>query len=478
MFAHLNRVRATLVTAQATLLSREGKAEFGAQFKLLGQSVTSAIALADTPEHCDEQLSRLMVQLEELEGRFGEFDEFLGELASKREEVYEAFEAKKQQLLDERQRRAQNIATAAERILESVNRRAKSFGEDDELNAYFASDAMVLKLRELVGQLVELGDTVKADEIESRLKSAKQDASADLRDKLDLYDDGESVIKLGQHRFNVNTQPLELTLVPRDGAMYLHLTGTQYYEKIDDPRFEAGRALWDQKLVSETDAVYRGEYLASSMMRDLGSRRASRAASCSRPFEGTRPTATTRATSAASTTPTRPRSWTSCWRRCATARAASLRPEPRAWACLFWAYLDDADRKALWQRRARSLGRLAAILRPPARRGDPRRRALGCDRGLPGGARDRAPDRHATPGRAVPGRGADRGPSFVHQGATRSSSATPCSSTSRWRARSGCSRRTSRLSSGAFPRSCPSPSPTSRRCSRAARARSRRWRPR
>ncbi len=72
---------------------REERAEFGAQFKLLGQAVESALSVADTPEKCDEQLSSLTVQLEELEGRFGEFDEFLGQLTQKREEVLEAFGA-------------------------------------------------------------------------------------------------------------------------------------------------------------------------------------------------------------------------------------------------------------------------------------------------------------------------------------------------------------------------------------------------
>ena len=56
--------------------------------------MTSALALATTPEACDEQLGRLMLQLEELEGRFGELDEFSVQLAEKREEVLDAVNAK------------------------------------------------------------------------------------------------------------------------------------------------------------------------------------------------------------------------------------------------------------------------------------------------------------------------------------------------------------------------------------------------
>ncbi|MCP4653854.1 MAG: hypothetical protein GY856_00400 [bacterium] len=69
----------------------------------------------------DEQLSKLMLQLEELGSRFGEFDQFIEQLATKREDVYEAFSSKKQSLVDARQRRAQWIQ-ADERVLEGIVR--------------------------------------------------------------------------------------------------------------------------------------------------------------------------------------------------------------------------------------------------------------------------------------------------------------------------------------------------------------------
>ncbi len=89
-----------------------------------------------------------MVQLEELEARFSEFDEFLGDLATKREEIYDAFSAKKQQLLDARQRRARHARSrrpTGSSTASGVARRPST--DQDELNAYFASDPMVLKLR-------------------------------------------------------------------------------------------------------------------------------------------------------------------------------------------------------------------------------------------------------------------------------------------------------------------------------------------
>ncbi|MBK7759903.1 MAG: DNA repair ATPase [Deltaproteobacteria bacterium] len=266
VFSQLNRARASLSGRQKQLAVLEGKAEFGAQFKLLSQSVSNAITLADTPERCDEQLSKLMLQVEELEGRFGELEEFLPELASKREEIYEALSGRKQTLLDARQRRVEAILNAAGRILEGIGRRARTFKAEDELNTYFASDAMVLKLRQSADQLRDLGDTVKAEELEGRLKSARQDAVRTLRDATELFEGGGDLIRFGRHQFTVNTQPLELTLVPKGDGMALHLTGTDFHEPVDDAEFEATRPFWTQTMVSETESVYRGEYLAVSML--------------------------------------------------------------------------------------------------------------------------------------------------------------------------------------------------------------------
>ncbi|WP_410965637.1 hypothetical protein, partial [Salmonella sp. SAL4454] len=78
------------------------------------------LAQAQDPERCDEQLSRLLVQLEELESQFGDHEQFLGDILAKREELLETFEAHKQTLLDERQRKAQGLLDAARRILDSL----------------------------------------------------------------------------------------------------------------------------------------------------------------------------------------------------------------------------------------------------------------------------------------------------------------------------------------------------------------------
>ncbi|MUL40403.1 AAA domain-containing protein [Streptomonospora sp. PA3] len=263
----VNRARATLEARRGELLDAEGRAEFAAEFALLGQAVTGALAAADSPAKCDEQLGRLMLQLENLESRFAEFDDFLGELAAKRDDVYEAFSARKQALLDQRARRAERIAESAERVLATVARRVAGLDSLEEVNTYFASDAMVARLRSSAAELRELGETVRAEELEGRLKAAREEAGRALRDRVDLYDGGDA-IRLGRHRFAVNTQPLELTLVPGDGAMSLSITGTDFRAPVTDPDFLATRPLWEQSVVSESPQVYRAEYLAVSILAD------------------------------------------------------------------------------------------------------------------------------------------------------------------------------------------------------------------
>jgi MoxR-like ATPase len=266
VYAKLNRAKAGLELKRKSLLSSEAQAEFSAQFKLFSQSVAGAMSQADTPEKADEQLSRLMVQLEDLEGRFNEFDEFLGQIIEKREEVYSSLETRKQTLIEERQRRALNLSQAAERILQGIERRVGTLKTIDEQNSYFASDAMVLKVRELIKKLHKLGDSVKAGDIESKLKLARDQASRELRDKQDIFSDGGAVIKLGKHSFSVNTQELDLTLVPYNKGMALHLSGTEFFDIIENTELNQAKEYWEQSLVSENKDVYRGEFLAYALV--------------------------------------------------------------------------------------------------------------------------------------------------------------------------------------------------------------------
>ncbi|MFK7929982.1 MAG: DNA repair ATPase, partial [Myxococcota bacterium] len=374
VYALVNRVRAVLKNRRKELSGAEASAEFAARFQLLGQAVQNALGLADTPMACDDQLASLMLQLEEMEARFADYEDFLPQLFEKREEITEAFASRKQQLVDDQNRRISGILQSADRILDGVNRRARAFKDTTELNAWFASDPMVLKLHQLAEQLADLGDTVKQDELQARLKSARQDALRGLRDKLELFADGSDLIAFGKHRFTVNTQPLELTVVPRADTLSLHLTGTDLYLDVQDEEFLQTRPYWNQSVVSETPAVYRAEYLAANLLFEaesgadgmslerltqIATVRADlvehvRKAAASRFEEGYDRGIHDADAAAILQTLTELR-----------AGAGVLRhpPTPRALAMLFWAFARDKPAEA-WRARARSLRRLRQSIGP------------------------------------------------------------------------------------------------------------------
>ena len=70
---------------------------------------------------------------------------------------------------------------------------------------------MIEKVRDIIEQLVQLEDNVKVDDIQSRLKSIKEDAVRQLKDRNELFVDGKNVIRFGKHQFTVNVQELDLT---------------------------------------------------------------------------------------------------------------------------------------------------------------------------------------------------------------------------------------------------------------------------
>lgn len=266
VYATLNQAKAALKQRLKELASKEGAAQFAAQLKLLSQSASSYLDLCDTPARCDEYLNRISVQLEELEGAFADFEDYTVELAGRRAELYEAFEQRKLALVEERNRRAGALMGAAERILKVIQSRLAGFESVEEIHTYMVSDLMVSKVRDTMGHLMALEDSVKADDLAGRLKSVQQDAVRQLKDRQELFVGGQAVIRLGRHRFNVNTQALDLTVVQREGEPCFHLTSTQYFEVIRDEAFLGTREAWGQEVVSEDGEVYRAEYLAQGCL--------------------------------------------------------------------------------------------------------------------------------------------------------------------------------------------------------------------
>ncbi|MHC4369337.1 MAG: DNA repair ATPase, partial [Planctomycetota bacterium] len=268
VYSQVNQVKSSLKNKLKELGRAEGQAEFGSQLKLLEQSVVNYLDVCSTSEKCDEYLTKATVQLETLESKFADFEEFIVQLAEKREEVYNAFESRKVQLVAERSQRTSALMTSADRILKGIRNRIQNLTGIDEINGYFASDLMIDRIRETVQQLIDLDDNVKAEDLRNKLKTIHQDAIRQLKDKQALYEDGENIIRLGGHRFAVNRQALEGTIVRKDQDMYFHLTGTGFFERIINEQLNETRDVWDSAIVSETEDVYRAEYLAHKLLRE------------------------------------------------------------------------------------------------------------------------------------------------------------------------------------------------------------------
>ena len=267
IYSKLNSVRSVLKNRRLELAKQEGEAQFGAQMQLLSQSVINFLDLCGTPEKCDDYLSRTMIQLEELEGKFAEFDEYVTQIVEKRDEIYNAFESRKVQLLETQNRRSSTLHRSAERILTTIQHRVGNLEEISEINGYLAGDLMVEKVRDIIDELAELGDTVKSDDVRTRLKTVRDDAVRQLKDRKELFVDGKDVIKFGEHRFTVNRQDLELSIVPHDKGPAFHLAGTEFFEPVTDPVVLEAGEIGKMSVVSENESVYRAEYLAWKYFR-------------------------------------------------------------------------------------------------------------------------------------------------------------------------------------------------------------------
>ncbi|MEM1441717.1 MAG: DNA repair ATPase, partial [Verrucomicrobiota bacterium] len=251
IYAKLNSVRSVLKNRRLELAKQEGEAQFGAQLQLVSQSVTNFLDLCDTPEKCDEYLSRIMIQLEELEGKFAEFDDYISQIVEKRDEIYNAFEGRKVQLLEAQNARSTTLHRSAGRILATIQHRVGQLDEIADINGYLAGDLMVEKVRNIIDELSEMGDSIKADDVRTRLKTVRDDAVRQLKDRKELFVDGKNVIQFGSHRFSVNQQELELSIVPHEGGPAFHLSGTEFFEEVTDELILEAGPIARMSVVSE-----------------------------------------------------------------------------------------------------------------------------------------------------------------------------------------------------------------------------------
>ncbi|MGL4773588.1 MAG: DNA repair ATPase [Clostridium sp.] len=261
LFSLINNGKARIKTRVDELNKGEMTTQFNSQIKLLSQAVVNYLDISDTVDKCDEYLNKVMIMIQELEGKFSEFDEYVLKLGEKREEIYNAFESKKQAILDKINKKILNLFNSAERVLSGISNRIKGMNSVEEINAYLATDIMVEKVRDVISELKELGDSVKGDEISSRLKTIKEEGVRQLKDRQELYVDGENIIKFGKHKFSVNKKAIDLSMVQKGEALYYHITGTDFWDEVVHDSISSYKNVFNQSVVSENTEVYRGEYL-------------------------------------------------------------------------------------------------------------------------------------------------------------------------------------------------------------------------
>jgi ATPase involved in DNA repair len=364
VLADVNRARALLDARHRELTAAESDAEFAAQSALLAQEVSGALAAVATPEACDEHLGRLLVRVENLTTRFTADPRRLAALDARREEIQQAFAARRQALADERALRVRRLTGSADRILDGVRRRAAALDSLDQLNTYLAADPMATEHRRIADELRAMGEPSRAAELDAAFAAARQDAGRALRDRLDLYEDGGTTLRLGRHRFPVNPHPFALALVPHGDGLAFTVSATDYLAPVTDPEFAATRRFWDRPLPSETPELYRAEYLAGCLLLDAltaarplplepaEAERLVREAVAGRPAEGyERGVHDHDATLIL----------VELSRLAAGAGLLRYPADVRAAAQVFWAYGVPAAARSGWTTRARSLTRAAAV---------------------------------------------------------------------------------------------------------------------
>ncbi|RYY55761.1 MAG: AAA family ATPase [Chitinophagaceae bacterium] len=262
IFASLNEVKADLIRTTTALREKEAGSEFHAQLTLLEQGVVSFLDLSTSPDKAENYFTKASVQVEELESRFADFPEFVVKIADKRDEIIRAFNVKKEMLVAAINKRTSSIEQIGLRVLKNIENKAASFDSREQIYAFFSADLMIGKVRSLAAELATLGDVAKAENLENLLKLSQEEAIRTLKDKTELFVDGQNIIALGDHKFVVNKQVLDLGIVRRENKLFYHLSGTGFYKEVNAEELYRHKEVWEQEIISENNQVYRGEYLA------------------------------------------------------------------------------------------------------------------------------------------------------------------------------------------------------------------------
>jgi hypothetical protein len=266
--ARRNAVRADLDQRLIALRKQEAAAGFQAAMNVLAQRASAALMAASDAAGCDAALGALEADLETSELRYGDVPEFSEMIAAKRDELYAAFLAKRDQLAAERTSQIERVANSARRVVQTVATRAANLDALEKIDGFFAADALVIRVRNAIRELTELGEAGRAGELEVELAAAKDAARRAVADRSELFSEGG--VKIGRWQIGVNTEPFELRLRPTDDGddMELRLTGTDLVLPVPDSGLSNFADLAAQSYPTENALLTRGVYLAFTAVDD------------------------------------------------------------------------------------------------------------------------------------------------------------------------------------------------------------------
>ena len=271
--AKRNAVRATLDLRAISLRSAEAEAGFAAAMAVLSQRATASIAAAADAAACDSALASLSAELENAELRYGDVPAFADAIDTRRSELSTAFNQRRDALAAERTHKIDRLAQSAQRILVTVTTRASALAGRAEIDAFFATDSLVTKVRATAAELRNLGEAGRSSELEVALSGARDQARRTANDRADLFEAG--TVRIGKWKFGINTEPFELRLDsnvtdPAHPMFELRLTGTELRMPIREGALAQFADLAGQNYPSETTTIPRAAYLAfSALTQDI-----------------------------------------------------------------------------------------------------------------------------------------------------------------------------------------------------------------
>ena len=245
--------------------------------------------------------------------------EFAEQIAAKRDELYAAFPARRDQLAASGPPGSTAVASAR-RVLQTVADRAPA-ADLEEIDGFFAADPLVAGCARRP-RAAELGEAGRAAELEAELGAAKDTARRAVGDRSELFSDGS--VRIGS-QIGVNTSPSSCACRGANGRtapdLELRLTGTDLVRRSRPTRCRP----------SATAAQSTPPRTPCSPGPCTSPSAATRTASAADALADARRAGSTTATRWASTTPTPRRSWPPR-HRCGAPGPAAWRRGPGAGA--------------------------------------------------------------------------------------------------------------------------------------------------